>query len=271
MWADFENAASSVHNIQSNISATCIEFCIYSARPYQFRVSTSPDEIVFNREVAMDLLWLEQATVLHKFCIHSQFSNDMLVQSKSAKNIWLTFLYYWSTINVGHPNKIRSDREITVNSTQFQDLAFSKCFQLQLSPVEAHNAIETGGQSHAPLRRIYCVLRKLHHTLTPQLTLRFAVKRMNDLVWPEGLVPSFILFGVLLSLPVFNKPLNAEKQRMEAMVLAKAEMSTTTVEIMNKRALRSKLPPSTHYHTTTWNQRNQLKFIRKKNKTGVYR
>lgn len=51
---------------------------------------------------------------------------------------------------------------------------------------------------------------------------------MNDTMGPEGLVPSLLVFVVLPSLPVINKPLPNQRDRMAAMALSKAEMATVT-------------------------------------------
>lgn len=158
----------------------------------------------------MDLFWLENAPVLHIVCTPTHFGNAMWIPSKSAKDIWLTFLHCWSTVYLGHPKKIQSDRKSSVNSKMFHNLALSNSIALQLSPVEAQKAIGAGEQYYAPLRRIYLVLQWSHSTLTPQLTLRLAVKGINDTMGPERLVPLLFVFGVIPSLPLQNKPLTTQ-------------------------------------------------------------
>lgn len=74
---------------------------------------------------------------------------------------------------------------------------------------------------------------------------------MNDTIGPECPVPSLLLFGVVPSLPVINKPLPSQKERMEAMALTRAEISTITAELRTSQAIRSKLPPSTQFHFET--------------------
>lgn len=43
--------------------------------------------------------------------------------SKVVKDLWVAFLHCWSTVYIGHLNRIRSDREFGVNSALFHDFA----------------------------------------------------------------------------------------------------------------------------------------------------
>lgn len=146
---------------------------------------------MFHKESAMDLLWPEQTPALPIVCTHTHLGSAMKKPFKSAKHISLRFLHCWSTAYVVHPNKIRTDRESGVSSALFQDLTKSNIIDLQLSPVEAHNVFGTSERYHASLRRIYSVLRRSHHNLTPRLTLCLAINTMNDTLGHERLVPSF--------------------------------------------------------------------------------
>lgn len=76
------------------------------------------------------------------------------------------------------------------------------------------------------------------------MVLRFAIKAMNDLMGPGGLVPPLLVFGVIPSLPVINKNLHDQRERMAALSFARAEMATITAELRIAQALSSKLPPA---------------------------
>lgn len=102
----------------------------------------------------MDLLWLNSKPVLIVVCTHTNFGNATWLISKAAKDIWLAFLHFWSTVYIGHPNRIRSDRENGVNSALFHGLITTNRKELQISPVEAHSAIGTGERYHAPASNI---------------------------------------------------------------------------------------------------------------------
>lgn len=65
---------------------------------------------------------------------------------------------------------------------------------------------------------------------------------------PEELVPSLLFIGALPSLPVYDKPLPIQKERMASMALPRAEMTTITTVLRIEKALRSELPPAIQNH-----------------------
>lgn len=83
------------------------------------------------------------------------------------------------------------------------------------------------------------MLKTSYRTLSPNLILRLSVKGMSDTVDREDLMPSLLVFGVIPSLPVINKPVSSQKEIMAAIILGRAEMSTITVELRITQALKS--------------------------------
>lgn len=49
------------------------------------------------------------------------------------------------------------------------------------------------------------MIRKSHLDVHPDLALRYALKRINEAVAPEGLVAPLLIFGDILSHPISNK------------------------------------------------------------------
>ena len=60
--------------------------------------------------------------------------------------------------------------------------------------------------------------------------LRLSVKAINDTMGPNGLVPSLLVFGVLPSFPGPTSNNIPQKERMEALRKAKAEMEAIVAE-----------------------------------------
>ena len=110
--------------------------------------------------------------------------------------------------------------------------------------MESHNSITNGERYHAPLRRIYQLLRNNNPNLSKSLALRYALKGINDTANLNGLVPSLLVFGVVPSFPLSNKPLPNQRARLQAIVDARLEMGSIVSEQRITRALRSKLPPA---------------------------
>jgi hypothetical protein len=73
-------------------------------------------------------------------------------------------------------------------------------------PVKAYNSIGKVEKYHAPLRRLYKILRdKLKEkNLNKELILQMAVKAINNTARPNGLVPTLLVFSAYLRLSSFN-------------------------------------------------------------------
>ena len=139
---------------------------------------------------------------------------------------------------------MRVDQEASFNSVKFQNLCEIYGITLQISGVESHNSIAKGERYHAPLRRVFPLLVSNNPNLPKTLALRYAVKGINDMANIDGLVPSLLVFCVVPSFPLSNKPLPNQRSRLQAIVDARLEMGRIVSEQRITRALKSKLPPA---------------------------
>jgi hypothetical protein len=73
-------------------------------------------------------------------------------------------------------------------------------------PVKAYNSIGKVEKYHVPLWRLYEILKdKLkEENLNKELILQMAVKAINNIARPNGLVPTLLVFSVYLRLSSFN-------------------------------------------------------------------
>lgn len=106
---------------------------------------------------------------------------------------------------------------------------------VQLSTVQSHNSIGIGE------------IRNAHLTLKKDILLRLSVKGLNDCMEPEGLVPSLLVFGVIPTLSITSKSLSTQKDWMQTLALAQADMETITAELRIYQALRLNLLPATMF------------------------
>lgn len=97
---------------------------------------------------------------------------------------------------------------------------------VQLSGVEGHDAIGVGERYHQPLRQVFHKVLKDHPSIDSEIGLRLAVKALNDTAGPEGVVPSLLVFGSLLSFPALNMDVHVQKERMAALQTARQEMAS---------------------------------------------
>jgi hypothetical protein len=77
--------------------------------------------------------------------------------------------------------------------------------------------------------------------------LKLAVTEMNGTQGPEGLVPSLFVFGARPRFPGSNTILPNQKDRMDALIAARAKMETITAELKIRKALTSQVPPAAQY------------------------
>lgn len=243
-----DQATGELHRTITAISKHCSTCRSYSRKPFRFRASIGPDQIVFNHEIAIDLMWLEGNPVLHVVDTHTHFQNATVLRSKRTEDIWAAFVECWASIYVGYPRVIRLDQEASFRASVFDDLATANGVELRFSGTESHNSIGPGERYHAPLRRVFKILREHHPRIEPEIILRYAVKAMNDSMGPEGLVPSLLVFGTLPTFPIVSSDRPEQADRLSAMKRARDEMAKITAELRIREALRSRLPPSTRYH-----------------------
>lgn len=71
---------------------------------------------------------------------------------------------------------------------------------------------------------------------------------MNDTLYPEGLVPSLLVFGVIPSVPGVNKTLPVQTEQMAAIGISRSEMAIITAELRITQAIQAKLPLATKIH-----------------------
>lgn len=79
------------------------------------------------------------------------------------------------------------------------------------------------------------------------MALRLFMDAMNDTMVLQRLVPSLLIFVVLPFFAVTNKPLPVHRYRMAALSMARAELTTVTVERPIVQVIKLKLPPAVRF------------------------
>lgn len=108
---------------------------------------------------------------------------------------------------------------------------------MRISGVEAHNSLGIGEALHHPLRQIYRKIQHDHPRVAKEMLLRVAVKAMNDTMNENGLVPSLLVFGLIPRFPIIASELPNQKERMEILTTAWAEMKAIVAKKRIMRAL----------------------------------
>lgn len=93
-----------------DISKTCSTCQTFATKTQRFKVRILSDEVLFNREVALDLMYLEGKALLHVVDIDTHFNSAQFLTGNTVEHVWDAFLTCWTTMYIGHPSKIRVDK-----------------------------------------------------------------------------------------------------------------------------------------------------------------
>jgi hypothetical protein len=237
---------SKTMQILEDISRSCDPCQRIAPRPIRFKVSGG-EKTVFNATVAIDLLYLDGAPVLHIVDLSTNFSAAQFLPDVSTNTVWSCLLRHWCYIYTGLPDTIRCDQGSQFTSREFSTFCQNIGVQLEYTGIEAHNSLGAGEKYHDTLRTIYARVMCECPQLNKYVALAGAVKAMNDCSGPDGNVPSLLVFGAIPRLPhLVNFPQRRETldDRARAAIIARKQMEEIVSRQKIARALRSKVPTS---------------------------
>ena len=79
-----EEATSETLRVLKEISGRCDPFQRMGTKPITFQVAM-PDDIVFNHQLALDLMWIESSALLHVVDTHTHFSAAQFLDGQDVK------------------------------------------------------------------------------------------------------------------------------------------------------------------------------------------
>ena len=195
----------------------------------------------------LDVNKRRQAPVLHIVDSQTHFQNAVFLKGESARDVWDAFIEAWSTVYVGYPKTLKTGHGKIFTSKDWKNWTSMAGINLEISGIESHNSNGVVERYHDPLRRIFRCIREDYPKLDVEVALRCAIKGINDTMGPEGLVPSYLVFGTIPTFPTMNTNLPSQRDRMEALSYARNEMAAISAKLRIQSALRAKLPPATEY------------------------
>lgn len=104
-----EKANEATLTILKEISRACATCQRFAPKPLSFQV-TIPGDVVFNNELALDLMWIDGRAVLHIVDVHTHFSSAVFLRGQDVTDVWNAFVEGWSSVYIGFPHKMRTDR-----------------------------------------------------------------------------------------------------------------------------------------------------------------
>ena len=99
--SDPEKTSPQVLRDLKRISAACDLCPRLSHAPHRFRVALPEGEVVFNKTVCLDLMYLDNAAVLHVVDEATKFSAASFLPKETADDTWNTFMPYRSVYILG--------------------------------------------------------------------------------------------------------------------------------------------------------------------------
>ncbi len=235
-------ADNATRKLLAEISDACSTCQHFARPPERFKVSIPEENIVFNHELALDLMWLDRKALLHVVDTQTHYMSAAFLKGQTVEDVWEAFLFCWVTLYTGFPLRIRTDQGSAFTSLRWTRRCEAVGTEVRHSGVESHNSMGNGERYHDPLRRVFRKIKEDLPRMKNEIALRLALKACNDTLGPEGLVPSLLVFGCIPRFPSVESSIPAQKHRMIAMQKAKSEMETITAALRIRRALLSKVP-----------------------------
>ncbi len=99
------------------------------------------DDIVFNHEIEVDVMWRDGDPVLHIIDRGTRYVVTKFMANQTAKHAWDIIVEFWILVCAGYPEIISHDQGKNFTS----DLLQHTCSQLGITtketPVESHNSL----------------------------------------------------------------------------------------------------------------------------------
>jgi hypothetical protein len=163
--------------------------------PGRFKFSLK-DDLIFNAEIIVDIMYLESKPVLHIVDAATAFqAAKFLRKDISTTSVWEALRICWIDIYLGPPNIITTDAGKQFTSAKFHQEAQAMSIQVKEVPVEAHHSIGKVERYHQMLRKAYTILKEEISSTPTEVILQMAVKTVNDTAGPNGLVPTLLVFS----------------------------------------------------------------------------
>ncbi len=178
----------STRKLLEDITRSC-EICqTFSTRSQRFRVSLPPSDIVINRKIAMDFMWIDKKAALHVVDIETNFSSASFLPDQMVEGVWDAFVSCRASLYIVFPMKRRVDQGSAFTNVRWTRRSDAIGSIVQTSGVELHNSLGSGEWYHAPLCRIFNKIKHANPKMDRKIALRISVKAMNATMGPNGLV-----------------------------------------------------------------------------------
>ena len=116
------------------------------------------------------------------------------MQNISIKHIWDILRTCWIDTYIRPPEYITHDAGRNFISKEFQQYITAMVILTKAVPVKAHWSIRLVERAHPALRRAYQIIMDKCKDIQKELALQMAVKAVNDIAGPDGLIPTLLVY-----------------------------------------------------------------------------
>lgn len=150
----------------------CKFFC---SQPITFQVRF-PDDVVFNKSIRMNLMYLDGKPVLHVIDVGTNYSAARFLKRVDVESVLNAFVYAWVTAYVGYRHDMLTDQGSAFTGRAWNEKCFISNIALRLTGTESHNSLGQEETYHAMRRRIFNKVSSTNPALTLKLRLAYSVK-----------------------------------------------------------------------------------------------
>ena len=130
---------ASTHKLLEDIAARCEPCQRIRNAPRRFRVTLGQENVRFNADVYVDIMYIDGRPVLHIVDGATRFSAARFLPKVSTESIWEAIILCWSSIYTGLSHTIRVDEGSQFRKI-FAELSALHQFNVKKSGIEADNS-----------------------------------------------------------------------------------------------------------------------------------
>ena len=212
-WSNPEKASPGV---LKRIRAACNLCQRLAHAPHRFRVALPNGEVIFKKTVCLDLMYLDNAAVLHVVNKDKKLSAASCLPKETADETWNTLMRIRVCLYIGFPDIIATDQGPQFVSNRWPTLVNLAGIKHHPSGLQNYNALGVGDRYHSYMGGMYCKAQQQFPQLENDHIIALSVKTMKDTAEYHGLGPTLLVFGAMRRIPVTHTV-----DLMEAMALAR--------------------------------------------------
>eukprot|EP00171_Calliarthron_tuberculosum_P022726 IDg22726t1 len=118
-----EEVDSSTRAMLQEINSKCKECQFLAPKPYVVKVAVPREDLIFNSEVVVDIMYIEGRPVLHLVDRATHYQAARFLNDISTECIWRTFMQMWVLVYLGAPDNLRHDQGTQFVSSKLQAMA----------------------------------------------------------------------------------------------------------------------------------------------------